>query len=147
MATMTQAAANQVQAGAARIGSQGGSQAVPQTGSNGAGLPTTEGQAVETSLMPAGHVSMAAGVAGGEDARTLPPIPAALGGLPVELSVSVPVRDFRVRKLLAMAPGELIETQWGHGEDLPLGSGDVQLAWTEFEVVDTRLAVRITRLA
>ena len=72
--------------------------------------------------------------------------PASLAGLPVGLSVAVPVRDFRVRNLLAMAPGEIIETQWGHGEDLPLASGEVQLAWTEFEVVDTKLAVRVTRL-
>ncbi len=61
--------------------------------------------------------------------------------------MGVPVRDFRVRQLLALAPGEVIESQWGHGEDLPLASGDVQLAWSEFEVVETRLAVRITRLA
>ncbi len=67
--------------------------------------------------------------------------------LPVELAVSVPVRNFRVRHLLSMAPGEVIETLWGHGEDLPLASGEVQLAWSEFEVVDTRLAVRVTRLA
>jgi flagellar motor switch/type III secretory pathway protein FliN len=67
--------------------------------------------------------------------------------LPVELEVMVPVREFRVRHLLAMAPGEVIETRWGHGEDLPLSSGDVQLAWSEFEVVDSRLAVRVTRLA
>jgi flagellar motor switch protein FliN/FliY len=67
--------------------------------------------------------------------------------LPVGLVVSVPVRDFRIRNLLAMAPGELIETQWSNGEDLPLSSGDVQLAWSEFEVVDARLAVRVTRLA
>jgi hypothetical protein len=67
--------------------------------------------------------------------------------LPVGLAVSVPVREFRIRNLLAMAAGELIETQWGHGDDLPLSSGDVQLAWSEFEVVDTRLAVRVTRLA
>jgi flagellar motor switch protein FliM len=67
--------------------------------------------------------------------------------LPVGLVVTVPVREFRVRHLLSMDPGALIETQWGHGEDLPLSSGDVQLAWSEFEVVDTRLAVRVTRLA
>jgi flagellar motor switch protein FliN/FliY len=65
----------------------------------------------------------------------------------VGVAVTVPVREFRVRNLLAMEPGAVIETQWGHGEDLPLASGDVQLAWSEFEVVDTRLAVRVTRLA
>ena len=67
--------------------------------------------------------------------------------LPVALDVMVPVRGFRVRHLLAMTLGEVIETDWGHGEDLPLSSGDVQLAWSEFEVVDSRLAVRVTRLA
>ena len=66
--------------------------------------------------------------------------------LPVELEVAVPVRDFRVRHLLTLEPGQVIETQWAHGEDLPLVSGEVQLAWSEFEVVDSQLAVRVTRL-
>jgi hypothetical protein len=30
---------------------------------------------------------------------------------------------------------------------MPLTSGKVQLAWSEFEVVDTQLAVRVTRLS
>ncbi|SPE26263.1 hypothetical protein SBA5_540020 [Candidatus Sulfotelmatomonas gaucii] len=68
-------------------------------------------------------------------------------GLPVELDVAVPVRQFRVRNLLALAPGQLVETQWVPGNDLPLAAGAVQLAWSEFEVVETRLAVRITHLA
>jgi hypothetical protein len=72
---------------------------------------------------------------------------APLERMPVNLSISIPVRGFRVRTLLAMRSGELIETQWINGEDLPLSSGDLQLAWCEFEVVDTRLAVRVTRLA
>jgi len=67
--------------------------------------------------------------------------------MPVGLNVAIPVREFRVRNLLAMQAGEVIETQWANGEDLPLTSGEVQLAWSEFEVVDTRLAVRVTRLA
>jgi hypothetical protein len=33
-----------------------------------------------------------------------------------------------------------------HGDDVPLGSADVQLAWSEFDVVDKQLAVRLTRL-
>jgi hypothetical protein len=69
-----------------------------------------------------------------------------MGRLPVELDVSVPVRNFRVRNLLALAPSSLIESAWSHGEDLPLAAGRVQLAWTEFEVIDTQLAVRVTRL-
>jgi hypothetical protein len=67
--------------------------------------------------------------------------------LPVEVDVAVPLRDFRVRGLLALEPGTVVESEWGHGEDLPLASGNVQLAWSEFEVVETQLAVRLTRLA
>ncbi|MGA3009713.1 MAG: FliM/FliN family flagellar motor C-terminal domain-containing protein [Terracidiphilus sp.] len=67
--------------------------------------------------------------------------------LPVELDVAVPVRDFRVRNLLALEPGQVIETRWQHGEDMPLAAGNVQLAWSEFEVIDSQLAVRVTRLA
>jgi flagellar motor switch/type III secretory pathway protein FliN len=66
--------------------------------------------------------------------------------LPVELDISVAVREFRVRNLLALEPGQVIETQWGHGQDVPLACGEVQLAWSEFEVVDSQLAVRLTRL-
>lgn len=72
---------------------------------------------------------------------------AALARMPIELDVSVPVSDFRVRGLLALVPGQVIESRWAQGEDVPLASGKVQLAWTEFEVVDAQLAVRITRLA
>jgi flagellar motor switch protein FliN/FliY len=66
--------------------------------------------------------------------------------LPVELDVAIPVREFRVRNLLTLEPGQVIETDWAHGEDMPLSAGDVQLAWSEFEVVDSQLAVRVTRL-
>ncbi len=67
--------------------------------------------------------------------------------LPVEMDVAVPVREFRVRHLLALEPGRVIESQWSHGNDVPLSAGDVRLTWNEFEVVDTKLAVRVTRLA
>lgn len=69
-----------------------------------------------------------------------------LARLPVEVEVAIPVREFRVRSLLALEPGQVIETQWVQGDDMPLSAGDVQLAWSEFEVVDTQLAVRVTRL-
>jgi flagellar motor switch protein FliM len=67
--------------------------------------------------------------------------------LPVELDVAIPVREFRVRNLVSLQPGQVIETQWEDKGDLPLFAGNVQLAWSEFEVVGTRMAVRITRLA
>jgi hypothetical protein len=67
--------------------------------------------------------------------------------MPVEVEVGVPVRDFRVRNLLALNSGAIVRSQWNHGEDLPLAAGHVQLAWIEFEVLDSLLAARITRPA
>lgn len=67
--------------------------------------------------------------------------------LPIEMDVSIPIRDFRVRNLLALEPGSLLESVWHNGDDVPLAASDVQLAWCEFEVIDTDLAVRITRLS
>jgi flagellar motor switch/type III secretory pathway protein FliN len=94
-----------------------------------------------------------AGAIGGDgkaEGQLIEPPDAAIDGpvarLPVELDVVVPVREFRVRHLLALEPGELIESQWNYGDDVPLAAGDVQLAWSEFEVLENRLAVRITRL-
>jgi flagellar motor switch/type III secretory pathway protein FliN len=81
------------------------------------------------------------------DTEDAPLFAAPVMRLPMELDVAVPVRDFRVRNLLALAPGQLVESQWGNGEDVPLATADVQLAWSEFEVIDSQLAVRITRLA
>jgi flagellar motor switch/type III secretory pathway protein FliN len=81
------------------------------------------------------------------EAESAPDFGPLVGRLPVELDVAVPVREFRVRHLLALEPGTLIESRWNHGNDLPLAAGDVTLAWTEFEVIETCLAVRVTRLA
>lgn len=66
--------------------------------------------------------------------------------LPVEIDVAVPIRKFRVRDLLTLKEGTVIASQWIQGDDMPLGAPGAQLAWTEFEVIDQRLAVRITRL-
>ena len=82
-----------------------------------------------------------------EQAETETEFDGTVARLPVEVDVAIPVREFRVRNLLALAPDAIIESQWNHGEDLPLAAGDVQLAWSEFEVIDSELAVRITHLA
>ena len=66
--------------------------------------------------------------------------------LPVELDVGVPIRNFRIRNLIALEPGVVVASQWGQSDDLPVMSGNQPLAWSEFEVVDTHLAVRLTRL-
>lgn len=81
------------------------------------------------------------------DEESAPEFGLLVARLPVEMDVAVPVREFRVRNLLALEPGSVIESQWNHGTDLPLAAGDVDVAWTEFEVVESRMAVRVTRLA
>ena len=93
--------------------------------------------AAEQALVPSPHAPV-------EGAGMV--LSAPVARMPVELDVTVPVRNFRVRDLLAMEPGLVVETQWAHGEDMPLAAGAVQLAWSEFEVVDSQLAVRVTRL-
>jgi len=69
-----------------------------------------------------------------------------IGGLPVKLNVRVPLPNFRVSDLLSLVPGKVVASAWQSSEDIPLSCGDVHLVWTEFEVVDNTLAVRVTRL-
>ena len=54
--------------------------------------------------------------------------------LPVELDVSIPVRNFRVRNLLALEAAHLIESAWSQGEDVPLAAGGVRDAGREWRI-------------
>jgi len=57
------------------------------------------------------------------------------------------VRSFRVEDLLALEQGSLVETVHEHSQDVPVRCGGALLVWAEFEVVEQKLAVRVTRLA
>lgn len=70
-----------------------------------------------------------------------------LDRLPMQLDVTVKVQSFRVRDLLAMEAGTVLETIHEHTQDVPVRSGGALLVWAEFEVLDQQLAVRVTRLA
>jgi flagellar motor switch protein FliN/FliY len=70
----------------------------------------------------------------------------ALGRMPLQLDVMVPIPRFRVEDLLALEKGRVLETAWVDGDDLPVRGGGIQLVWSEFEVVEQKLAVRVTRL-
>jgi hypothetical protein len=70
-----------------------------------------------------------------------------LAKLPLKLMVGVPLHGFKVRDLLALRPGVTVTSAWQSSEDVPLTVGGVQLAWSEFEVVEQRMAIRLTRLA
>ena len=66
--------------------------------------------------------------------------------LPVKLEANIPLRGFRMRDLLALGSGQTIASQWPITEDVPLKIGKVQLCWCEFEMVDDKIALRMTRL-
>ncbi len=70
-----------------------------------------------------------------------------LAKMPMKLEVRVPVPGFKVRNLLALRPGITVTSAWKTSEDVPLWIGGVQIAWNEFEVVEQKLAIRLTRLA
>lgn len=67
--------------------------------------------------------------------------------LPCEVTLDLAVPEFTVGKLLRLQPGDVLETRWPNGEDVPLRVNDQIVAWAEFEVVGTRLAVRVTEWA
>ena len=68
-------------------------------------------------------------------------------GLPCMLTVEISVPDFRVGDLVRLTPGRIIATRWTVGLDVPLLINGELVAWSEFEIVQNRLAVRLTELA
>jgi flagellar motor switch protein FliM len=66
--------------------------------------------------------------------------------LRLSLRAAVALNRFRVRDLLALKEGQVFESLSPDTEDVPVMVGDVQLGWSEFEVMEQRIAVRLTRL-
>jgi flagellar motor switch/type III secretory pathway protein FliN len=69
-----------------------------------------------------------------------------LSQLRITMRVGVPLTRFRVRDVLTLKVGQVFESGSPETEDVPLMVGQVQLGWSEFEVVDQRLGLRLTRL-
>jgi flagellar motor switch/type III secretory pathway protein FliN len=70
-----------------------------------------------------------------------------LSRLPVTMTAQISLSRFKVRNLLGLTPGQVFESDSPDTEDVPLLAGGVQLGWTEFEVVEQKIAIRLTRLA
>lgn len=70
-----------------------------------------------------------------------------LSQMTVAVTVGIPIANFKIRDLLLLQTGQIVESSWAHTEDIPLKAGHVHVAWGEFEVVDQNLMVRLTRLA
>jgi flagellar motor switch/type III secretory pathway protein FliN len=77
-----------------------------------------------------------------EDCRWRPVL-----GLPCDLSVDLPLPGFMIADLLRLCAGSVIDAHWPVGQDVPLRLNGTLIGWSEFEVVGTSLAVRLTELA
>jgi len=69
-----------------------------------------------------------------------------LAQLRITMRVGVALDRFRVQDLLTLKVGQVFESVSPETEDVPLMAGQVQLGWSEFEVVDQRMGLRLTRL-
>jgi flagellar motor switch protein FliN len=67
--------------------------------------------------------------------------------LPCLLTVEISVPRFTVADLVHLERGRIIATSWTVGQDVPLRVNGELIAWSEFEVVQNHLAVRLTELA
>ena len=70
-----------------------------------------------------------------------------LARLPVKLQAGITLPRFKVRDLLQLQVGQVVESESLDSEDVLVKVGQVQLGWSEFEVVEQQLAIRLTRLA
>jgi flagellar motor switch protein FliM len=69
-----------------------------------------------------------------------------LAQLRVTLRAGALLNRFKVSDLLAMREGQVFESLSPATEDVPVRIGQVQLGWSEFEVLEQRMALRLTRL-
>jgi len=67
--------------------------------------------------------------------------------LSCRLTLDLPLPHFTVGDLLRLSEQKIFDTGWGQSKDLPLRVNGTLLAWTEFELLGERLAVRITEIA
>jgi flagellar motor switch/type III secretory pathway protein FliN len=77
-----------------------------------------------------------------EDVRWRPVL-----GLPCQLTVDLPLPDFRVRDFLSLRSGSVIATGWRLTRDVPLRVNGTLIGWGEFEGAGKRLGIRLTELA
>jgi hypothetical protein len=99
---------------------------------------------VELSTLPLGVVRVGSlGMSRIEEHAAWP----LMARLALRLEAGIPLPRFKVRDLLRLEVGQVVESESPDSEDVPLKVGQIQLGWSEFEVVEQRLSVRLTRLA
>jgi flagellar motor switch/type III secretory pathway protein FliN len=78
--------------------------------------------------------------------KTINPIEA-YHWLRCKTTAEVPVPKFTVGDLLSLRIGSVVQTATPVAKDVPLRVGKILLGWGRFEVLNDRLALRITELA
>jgi flagellar motor switch protein FliN/FliY len=66
--------------------------------------------------------------------------------LPCHLAVELEVPGFTIRDLLSLDVDSVVDTQRGEGAHVPVVVNGVMVAWAEFDVMEDRLAVRLTEI-
>jgi flagellar motor switch protein FliN/FliY len=66
--------------------------------------------------------------------------------LPCHLTVGLEVPHFTIRDLLALNVNSLVDTRRREGAHVPVMVNDIMVGWAEFDVIDGRLAVRMTEM-
>ena len=66
--------------------------------------------------------------------------------LPCRLSVALEVPHFTVRDLLSLDTNSLVDTGRREGAHVPVLVNGVMVGWAEFDVIEGRLAVRMTEM-
>jgi flagellar motor switch protein FliM len=69
-----------------------------------------------------------------------------LAQLRMTIRAGVALQRFRVRDLLALKEGQVFESHAPATDDVRVEIGKTQLGWSEFEVLQQRMALRLTRL-
>ncbi len=98
--------------------------------------------ATQTPAPTAGDKSRGATEAESEDPRWKPVL-----DLPCQLTVDLPLPNFKVADFLRLQPGSVMATGWRLTRDVPLRVNGTLIGWGEFEGAGNRLAVRVTELA
>lgn len=63
-----------------------------------------------------------------------------------QLYVALEVPHFTVRELISLDVNSLVDTGRREGAHVPVMVNGVMVAWAEFDVIDGRLAVRMTEM-
>jgi len=66
--------------------------------------------------------------------------------LPCRLNVSFDIPDFTIRDLMSLEVDSIVDTQRREGAHVPVVVNGGMVAWAEFDVIEDRLAVRLTEM-